>query len=53
MLLLNNILILAAGIAVTYIARHGTTSAAAYLGTARIPDAVLQAQIAKAGLPLD
>lgn len=57
MLLINNILIFAAGVAVTYIGRHGVTSAVAYLGTARvaaarIPDSVLQAQIAKSGLPL-
>lgn len=53
MLAINNVLIFAAGVAVTYIARHGTTSAVAYLGKTRIPDSVLQAQIAQSGLPLD
>lgn len=52
MLLINNLLIFASGVAVTYIARHGTTSAVAYLGTTRIPDAVLKAQIAQSGAPL-
>jgi hypothetical protein len=52
MLLLNYILIIASGIAVTYLGRTGTATATAYLGTAKIPDAVLQAQIAKSGLPL-
>jgi hypothetical protein len=52
MLAINIVLILASGIAVTYLGRHGVASAAAYLGTARIPDAVLQAQIKKSGLPL-
>jgi hypothetical protein len=53
MLLINFILVIASGIAVTYLGRTGTASAAAYLGTARIPDSVLQAQIARSGIPLN
>lgn len=53
MLLINNILILAAGIAVQYIARHGVTEAHAYVGGQMIPDQLTIAQAKASGLPLD
>ena len=52
MLAINIVLILASGIAVTYLGRHGVASAVAYIGKAKIPDAVLQAQITAGGVPL-
>jgi hypothetical protein len=52
MLAINIVLILASGIAVTYLGRHGVASAVAYLGKVKIPDAVLQAQIKAGGVPL-
>jgi hypothetical protein len=53
MLLINALLSFASGIAVTYLARHGTTTAVAYLGTTRIPDQIFRAQAKAAGVPLD
>ena len=52
LLAINIVLILASGIAVTYLGRHGVASAVAYLGTVKIPDSVLQAQIKAGGVPL-
>jgi hypothetical protein len=53
MLLINNILILAAGIAVNYIARTGVTEAHAYVGGRMIPDSLTAAQAKASGVPLE
>jgi Mg2+/citrate symporter len=53
MLAINNLLILAAGIAVNVIARTGVTEAHAYVGGRMIPDELTIAQAKASGLPLD
>ena len=53
MLLINNLLIIAAGIAVTVLGRTGTTSAVAYVQGQMIPDALFKAQLKAEGIPLD
>ncbi|WVQ95151.1 hypothetical protein IAU59_002245 [Kwoniella sp. CBS 9459] len=53
MLLINTVLVLAAGIAVDVLARTGTTTAVAYIGNTRLPDSVFQAQAKASGVPLD
>ncbi|OCF40127.1 hypothetical protein I317_06078 [Kwoniella heveanensis CBS 569] len=53
MLFINTLLLIAGGIAVVVLARTGTTTAVAYLGTQRLPDSIVRAQAKAAGVPLD
>ncbi|WVF67470.1 hypothetical protein IAT40_002226 [Kwoniella sp. CBS 6097] len=53
MLLINTILLFAAGIAVIVLARTGTTTAVAFIGAQRLPDSIVRAQSKASGIPLD
>ncbi|WVW82703.1 hypothetical protein I302_104714 [Kwoniella bestiolae CBS 10118] len=53
MLLLNTLLLIASGIAVTVLGRKGTASVEAYLGTTKLPEAVIRAQAKAQGAHLD
>lgn len=53
MLLINTLLVFAAGIAVTVIGRKGEAAVEGYVQGVKVPDATLQGLVRAGGVPLD